>query len=382
MLPIDLDNLKPEDIEHIFETHRESNTIEYKRELQIYSERETKEFLADVSSFANANGGTIFYGIDEVDGLVGLEISELDSFRLRVQQKIEDGILPRPGFKIKSLEISVNKYIFIIQIHKSFSGPHAVKSSDQYYYRSDAGKRRMDHFQLKNAFLQSNSLKEEIEKFCNKKVSEILLKETPVQLSDEAVVAMFLIPINSWNDEIIVEPRKLRDSSSGFQIMDAGGGQFERNFDGFISGAHNKGYLQLFRNGTILSVSSSITTYEISLKKHIPTTLLQGEIHLALQRGLHLYKTFEIGPPFLGILFLIGAQNHFPPPEVIPTFRGKAIGKEVVRFPEIYVTDYPEAFVLYTRKWFDYLWQGFGLDKCPDISDEGKLKGGQLGDLI
>ena len=65
MLPIDLDNLKPEDIEHIFETHRESNTIEYKRELQIYSERETKEFLADVSSFANANGGTIFYGIDD-----------------------------------------------------------------------------------------------------------------------------------------------------------------------------------------------------------------------------------------------------------------------------------------------------------------------------
>ncbi|MBL0007221.1 MAG: ATP-binding protein [Saprospiraceae bacterium] len=120
----------------------------------------------------------MFYGIDEQDGLVGIEIQELDTFRLRVQQKIEDGFYPRPGFKIKFLETSENKYIFIIQVHKSFSGPHAVKSSDQYYYRSDAGKRRMDHFQLKNAFLQSNALKEEIEKFCNRKVSEILLKET------------------------------------------------------------------------------------------------------------------------------------------------------------------------------------------------------------
>ncbi len=382
MVFINLENLTLEDIDQIHQQYPESNTIEYKRDLQIYSEKDTKEFLADVSSFANANGGTIFYGIDEKDGLVGLEIPELDAFRLRVQQKIEDGILPRPGFKIKSSEISANKYIFIIQIQKSFSGPHAVKSNDQYYYRSDAGKRRMDHFQLKNAFLQSNSLKEEIEKFCNRKVSEILLKQTPVQLSDEAVVAMFLIPINYWNDEIIVEPAKLKNGSSGFQIMDFGGGEIERNFDGFISSVHNKGYLQLFRNGTILSVSCSITTNEISLNKYIPTTILQGEIHLAFKRGLHLYKTLEIGPPFLGVLFLIGAQNHFPPPPIIPTFRGKEIGKEVVRFPEIYVTDYPEAFVVYTRKWFDYLWQGFGLDKCPDISDDGKLKGGRLGDLV
>ena len=382
MVFINLDNLTLEDVGHIYQAHRESNTIEYKRELQIYSEKETKEFLADVSSFANANGGTIFYGIDEVEGLMGLDIPDLDSFRLRIQQKIEDGIMPRPGFKIKSLQISENKYIFIIQILKSFSGPHAVKASDQYYYRSDAGKRRMDHFQLKNAFLQSNSLKEEIEKFCNKKVSEILLKETPVQLSDEAVVALFLIPINYWNDEIIVAPAELRDHSSGFHIMDGGGGNLERNFDGLFKGVQNKGYIQLYRNGVIESVSSSITTYEIDAKNYVPTSVFQEEIHLAFTRGLNLYKVQEIGPPFLSVLFLIGAQNHFPPPPVIPTFRGKAIGKEVVRFPEIYVTDYPEAFVVYTRKWFDYLWQGFGLDRCPDISDDGKLKGSRFGDLI
>ncbi|MBL0007219.1 MAG: hypothetical protein IPP25_08560 [Saprospiraceae bacterium] len=110
--------------------------------------------------------------------------------------------------------------------------------------------------------------------------------------------------------------------------------------------------------------------------------MLQGEIHQAFKRGLHLYKNIEIQPPFLGILFLIGAQNYFPPPAVIRDFRGKALGREVIRFPEVYVTEYPEAFVVYTRKWFDFLWQGFGLDKCPDISDDGKLKGGRLGELL
>ncbi|MBL0007220.1 MAG: hypothetical protein IPP25_08565 [Saprospiraceae bacterium] len=87
---------------------------------------------------------------------------------------------------------------------------------------------------------------------------------------------MFLIPINYWNDEIIFDPAKLKDRSSGFQIMDYGSGQIERNFDGFIASVHNKGYLQLFRNGTILSVSSSITTHEADLKKAYSNYIAAG----------------------------------------------------------------------------------------------------------
>ncbi|MBL0007222.1 MAG: hypothetical protein IPP25_08575 [Saprospiraceae bacterium] len=55
-----MEDLTLEDVSKVFQNHREGNTIEYKRDLQIYSEKETKEFLADVSSFANANGELFF----------------------------------------------------------------------------------------------------------------------------------------------------------------------------------------------------------------------------------------------------------------------------------------------------------------------------------
>jgi predicted HTH transcriptional regulator len=38
----------------------EKKNLEYKAELSLLSDKEKKEFLADISSFANSNGGDIY----------------------------------------------------------------------------------------------------------------------------------------------------------------------------------------------------------------------------------------------------------------------------------------------------------------------------------
>ncbi|MHC5825146.1 MAG: AlbA family DNA-binding domain-containing protein, partial [Nostoc sp.] len=43
----------------------ETRTLEYKEKLSGNSDDDKKEFLADISSFANASGGDIIYGIQE-----------------------------------------------------------------------------------------------------------------------------------------------------------------------------------------------------------------------------------------------------------------------------------------------------------------------------
>lgn len=45
----------------------ESKSLEYKKELHIENDADKKEFLADVSSFANSTGGDIIFGIEEDD---------------------------------------------------------------------------------------------------------------------------------------------------------------------------------------------------------------------------------------------------------------------------------------------------------------------------
>lgn len=47
----------------------EGRTIDYKRELPGNSDGDKKEFLADVSSFANTSGGDLILGVDENAGV-------------------------------------------------------------------------------------------------------------------------------------------------------------------------------------------------------------------------------------------------------------------------------------------------------------------------
>ncbi len=54
----------------------ESRTLEYKREMPNQSDKDRKEFLADISSFGNAAGGDILYGVKERVDANGIQAYE------------------------------------------------------------------------------------------------------------------------------------------------------------------------------------------------------------------------------------------------------------------------------------------------------------------
>ena len=61
-----IENINIEDIESLIENSVcENKNLDYKRELHIDTDSDKKEFLADISSFANSNGGDIIFGIEE-----------------------------------------------------------------------------------------------------------------------------------------------------------------------------------------------------------------------------------------------------------------------------------------------------------------------------
>src|SRR5665647_731735 len=75
----------------------ESRTLDYKRDLNIEKGDDRKDFLYDISSFANTDGGTIIFGVSECkdssgqntgipDVIFGLNLENSD----KLIQKIED----------------------------------------------------------------------------------------------------------------------------------------------------------------------------------------------------------------------------------------------------------------------------------------------------
>jgi hypothetical protein len=66
MIQKPLDRIEKEDIDSLVANEvREDRTLEYKQALPTNSDDEKREFLADISSFANASGGDILYGVEE-----------------------------------------------------------------------------------------------------------------------------------------------------------------------------------------------------------------------------------------------------------------------------------------------------------------------------
>src|SRR5215510_6616741 len=115
------------------------------------SDGDKKEFLYDVSSFANASGGHLIYGIEEQGGtptkVVGLTLSDADAELLKLQSLILDGIDPRiPGVELRYVPLPNSGPVLIIHIPKSWVLPHMVtlKGTDKFYSRNSGGKHRVD----------------------------------------------------------------------------------------------------------------------------------------------------------------------------------------------------------------------------------------------
>lgn len=68
----------------------ESRVLDYKRDRIGNSQSDRQEFLADVTSFANAAGGHLILGVEEAKGIPtsipGIECDDPDSESLRLEQ--------------------------------------------------------------------------------------------------------------------------------------------------------------------------------------------------------------------------------------------------------------------------------------------------------
>ncbi|MBI2260715.1 MAG: ATP-binding protein [Caulobacterales bacterium] len=147
----------------------ESRTLEFKRELPSGSNDDKKEFLADVTAFANSHGGDLIYGVAERDGLAaatpGLAVDDPDTTRLRLENILRDGVEPRlAGVRMVWVPLASGASALVIRVPQSPAGPHRIKfaNSGRFVARGGGGKYDMDAHELRQAFSASEALPERL----------------------------------------------------------------------------------------------------------------------------------------------------------------------------------------------------------------------------
>ena len=179
------------DVDRLIENKvHEERTIEYKEALPGSADKDKREFLADVSSFANAAGGDLLYGVKADKGVpteaIGCKFDERDV--LRLESVIRDCVQPRIlGMQMVPISGFPQGSVLLVHVPASWYGPHMVTFDKwtRFYTRSSAGKSRMDITEIRAAFLGSEALPEKIRQFRLERIGRIAADETPVRLVPE-----------------------------------------------------------------------------------------------------------------------------------------------------------------------------------------------------
>lgn len=167
--------------------YRENQYLDYKENfafLEIPKEKKDKvaekisEFRNDICSFANSDGGYLIYGVTDQDGLAndlpGIDIDNPDHFELNLRNKLIVIQPKTPPLQIHFVPLSTGRYIVVIFIGHDYFAPY-IHLEDQknykIYKREGNQKVVMGYTELKNMFIQSRVLEDEIEEFRRRRIN-------------------------------------------------------------------------------------------------------------------------------------------------------------------------------------------------------------------
>lgn len=169
---------------------KESYNLEFKEEV-------SRTFLKTVSAYANYNDGEIIFGIDDNGNLLGIESSKEES--LRIENMINDSLVPVPNFEIKVKEVG-SKAMILLEVKKGKDTPYYYIGKA--YKRADTSTVEVDRFELRRLAMEGINMDYEDRKASSQDLSFNILES---RLREEAGVEKMNLDIlktlNLYNKE-------------------------------------------------------------------------------------------------------------------------------------------------------------------------------------
>lgn len=401
---------------------RESRRLDYKLALPGGSDEEKKEFLADVTSFANAGGGFIVYGIEEKrdsnnkptgipQSASGLgSATNLDAEILRLENILRTSVDPRiPVVQFKEVSGFAAGSVLVLRVGQSWSAPHMMtfKGASRFYSRNSAGKYQLDVREIRAAFLLSESVPERIRRFRDERLAKIVADETPVALVKivaagektptvvpaESKLLIHILPFGDIDASTrnVITPDNLRQYISPPLTLPVGAVRelsSRFNFDGLL--VHDRviemantpivcrSYAQIFRNGAI----EAVEMLDHPLGKFISEEF-EPRLISVFKNYLYQLKELNVEPPLIVMISLTGVkgyrlwlhEDHLPS-ELRRLGKNQPFDKDTLLLPELIVEDLETATAEdLLRPAFDALWQAGGWARCLRYNDTGEWTG-------
>ena len=280
------------------DAYRENNFIDYKVDFAPFKcedknkkKEKQAEFRSDVCSFANADGGYIFYGIGEDAGmagaLVGIVLSNPDRFELDRRNELQAIRPVMPEVEFTFVRLNNEKHVVILHIQRGLYKPYITEEPEgdfHFYIRHGNKKQAMSYTEMQNAFLNAAMLAEDIKSFRKARLNDYKEETAHPFALVHLIPATFKNQSDALSMYDLARNRKLIfESLFNGMVRD----RPVPNVDGvyfpnFKYEEYDDEHLQIFNNGTV----------ELRMNLYVYGTN-KNDSHLKIERWLNTLEFWE-----------------------------------------------------------------------------------------
>jgi Putative DNA-binding domain len=352
--------------------------IDYKRDLYGGSDLEKKEFLKDVSSFANTAGGRLIIGMSEQggtpNGIPGVQ-ADLDAEIRRYESLLRDRMEPRiPGVMMRAVGLKNGRSALVISVPRSWNPPHAVLHNHArlIFGRNSAGAHEASVDEMRAMFTMGATILERARAFQHERMKEIHDGDGsgPCPFSGEGGrIVLHLVPFSAVSSEdSLVDLRLFYQREQLHPLWHGQNRLWGYNADGWYSIGGTLGpsaYVQVFRNGIIESAAGDVRTSDAG-KKFLTARTMENQI--AAKVADYMAKLSEVGisPPIL--VLVAGVRMHGTTVAGDHTSVAQpTLQRPELHFPAITLNDFRsrEDYRRALNPIFDAIWNAAGYEGSP-----------------
>jgi hypothetical protein len=365
----------------------ESRFLDYKEKLPINGD-EKRDFLYDITAFANTSGGELIFGISEERDahgkptgrpldMLGVEIDNVDALLRQIEDFIRSNVQPRIlGLQMRALKLKNGEHIFIVRIPNSLNSPHMVDllGTQRFYYRASTGKQLMDVQEIRSAFLATTEMSERIRSFHLERLTKIRVNEGFSKLQDvkgtEAVLVTHIIPFSAFGNTQLDIP-SLRKQLMNQNLTPISHSDYSHrvNFEGLLTYSKYDhislpwAYTQFMKTGVIEAVDKAMLYNE---EQDVYADWLETELVEKGSKYLSALHDSVITPPIIIRIALLNVKNYFIKRKI------KTFEQNDLLLPELILEEMPldrSDFGTKLKPAFNALWNAAGYEGSPSYQN-------------
>lgn len=356
------------------------------------------EIAKDLSSFANSDGGNIIYGIREVKNKP-TEIIPINQpiLREKIDQIARNGIDPSLDVRIFPIDVNIEGnegQVILIYIPRKYPILHQAIKRGKYYKRTEFTSSPMSNFEIETAFKLVYNYEERINSIYQNRLQELNTGEYHINIPSPNRMLIHMISIDALNANKSLDLEIMFNNFENY-LKPPGcflGRSIERNLHGLLVSCGPDpysdtyvGYVQLYRNGMIEAIDSSLLkpttqlhgrSYTKPVKK-LGMWFLEKKIIHSCNMYLNTLKKIGVNLPIYLFLSFTHMRDYkislVPYKDTFMSRDSDSAKKDEILLKRIKIDDFEVDFEKKLKPSFDIFWNVFNQPGSRNYDENGRF---------